>query len=255
MEYRLSFSVSSMLFPHAARARKATVCSVWRCLHFSAQLSSSVRHTFEESGRKASSTFTEKGDPRTIIFVIGGPGSGKGTHSRTLAHDFAFTHLCPGELLRSLSQDGSEEGRAVNRLMKEGEIVPASITFELLKREMSASNSRHFLLDGFPRSLEQALGFESEVGECTGVLYFSCSTDVLERRLLNRGKKSGRVDDNPESIRKRLLTFRSATKQVIDHYSELGKLRTFDTDGDRNLVYSCLKEGFRDMIPNTSEVL
>jgi len=84
--------------------------------------------------------------------------------------------------------------------------------------------SKGFLIDGYPREVQQGIAFERTIAPCKGVLYFEVSDYVMTQRLLNRGKTSGRVDDNVATIRKRLETFHKATKPVCDYYAKQGKL-------------------------------
>ncbi|KAJ3096339.1 hypothetical protein HDU97_006012 [Phlyctochytrium planicorne] len=156
-----------------------------------------------------------------IIFVLGGPGSGKGTQCARLAEEFNFTHLSTGDLLRAELEKGSDIGRQCGDLMKEGKIVPMGIMIGLLKKAMLESiDTPGFLIDGFPRALDQAFEFERVIGQCKTVLYFSCPLPILEARLLERGKTSGRADDNLETIKKRFKTFEEQSMPVVDYYSD-----------------------------------
>ncbi|VDO03099.1 unnamed protein product [Rodentolepis nana] len=90
----------------------------------------------------------------------------------------------------------------------------------------NVDKSPYFLIDGYPRELEQGLRFEKDVAKCFTVLYFKLSEKVMKERLLKRGETSGRVDDNEETIVKRLKTFEEKTVAVVDHYSKEGKVIT-----------------------------
>ena len=92
---------------------------------------------------------------------------------------------------------------------------------------IQAGDSPGFLIDGFPRELQQATEFEKRITaySVSAVLCYECSEDVMTQRLLERGKTSGRTDDNEETIRKRFETFRTSTMPVLDHYRKLGKLK------------------------------
>ncbi|KNC47063.1 adenylate kinase isoenzyme 1 [Thecamonas trahens ATCC 50062] len=137
-------------------------------------------------------------------FVLGGPGAGKGTQCAKLVEEFGFTHLSAGDLLRAERDSGSEAAELINDYIKNGLIVPMEITIGLLKTAMeSAANPAGYLIDGFPRAVDQFEAFEATVVPAQFCLYFKCTEDVLEQRLLERGKTSGRVDDNIEAIKKR----------------------------------------------------
>ncbi|KAI8849555.1 adenylate kinase-domain-containing protein [Chytridium lagenaria] len=162
----------------------------------------------------------------SVIFVLGGPGAGKGTQCANLVRDYGFEHLSAGDLLREeRNRKGSPYGELINNYIREGQIVPYEITIRLLHAAMKKSASKRFLIDGFPRAMDQAEAFEREVIKNKLVLYFECPEEEMLKRLLKRGETSGRIDDNIESIRKRFATFRDTSYPVIEHYDKLGKVR------------------------------
>lgn len=110
--------------------------------------------------------------------------------------------------------------------MERGELVPLEVVLELIKEEMlkKLSSSKGFLIDGYPREKEQGILFEKNVAPVNLVLFFDAAEDTLVKRLLHRGQTSGRVDDNEETIKKRLHTFRSNNDKVVEQYSS--KLKT-----------------------------
>lgn len=156
---------------------------------------------------------------------MGGPGSGKGTQCAKIVEKYGFCHLSSGDLLRAEVSSGSETGKRLNAIMEKGDLVSLDEVLGLLKNAMEAkiSSTKCFLIDGYPRELEQGTKFENEIVECTNVLYFEVSDEVMTERLLERGKTSGRVDDNEETIKKRLDTFHNQTKPVVDHYAAKDK--------------------------------
>ena len=104
----------------------------------------------------------------------------------------------------------SKHGALINKYIREGKIVPVEITVKLLKKSMEASGKKKFLIDGFPRDTGNVTGWREHVGAAAnvaGVMYFDCPENVLEARLLERGKSSGRADDNIASIKKRFRTY------------------------------------------------
>lgn len=193
-------------------------------------------------------------DEITVVFVLGGPGSGKGTQSARLVKEYGFTHLSAGDLLRA-EQDrpGSQYGELIKSYIKEGKIVPMEITVELLSNAMGevVNNTKgegkgkaRFLIDGFPRKLDQAVFFEETVCPSDFTLFLSCPEDVMEKRLLERGKTSGRADDNEESIRKRFRTFVETSMPVVEAFEEQGKVVTVDAaSGGVDDVYERVKVG------------
>ncbi|GMM27845.1 bifunctional uridylate/adenylate kinase [Martiniozyma asiatica (nom. inval.)] len=179
-------------------------------------------------------------DAINILFVLGGPGSGKGTQCGKLVKDFDFVHLSAGDLLRAERASGSESGELIENYIKEGLIVPQEITIKLLENAIvDAYNSgkRQFLIDGFPRKMDQALTFQNSVSSAKGVLYFDCPEAVMLKRLLKRGESSGRSDDNLESIKKRFRTFIETSMPVVDMFEEEGKVVNVSCDQPVDAVY------------------
>jgi len=186
----------------------------------------------------------------TVVFVLGGPGAGKGTQCAELVRDFGFCHLSAGDLLRAEQhRKGSEYGPLIQTCIREGTIVPMEVTVKLLENAMHAamqddrpgegwSNGKaRFLIDGFPRKMDQARKFEEDVCESSLVLTFDTTEEVMLSRLLERGKTSGREDDNVESIKKRFLTHKEQTMPVIEHYAAVNKLAKVDSTGSVEEVH------------------
>ncbi|KAJ3083904.1 UMP-CMP kinase [Rhizoclosmatium globosum] len=156
----------------------------------------------------------------SVVFVLGGPGAGKGTQCQNIVRDFGFTHLSAGDLLREERQrKGSPYGELINNIIKEGQIVPMEITIKLLHAAMKQNGGTKFLIDGFPRACDQGVKFEEEVVPAKFVLYYECPEEEMLKRLMKRGETSGRVDDNIESIRKRFVVFRDTSYPVIEMYN------------------------------------
>jgi len=173
-----------------------------------------------------------------VIFVVGGPGSGKGTNCTRLSEEFNLSHLSVGDLLRNEALKGSERGKLLDEYMKEGKIVPMEITLEVVRSAILEHQGKAgFLIDGFPRKLDQAIEFEEKVAKCKFVLYFECSEGEMIKRLMERGKTSGRIDDNEETIKKRLQTFRDTSFPVIEYYQKTGKVRTVSSEREVHIVY------------------
>ncbi|KAK4181565.1 putative uridylate kinase [Triangularia setosa] len=184
----------------------------------------------------------------TVLFVLGGPGAGKGTQCANLVSDFSFHHLSAGDLLRA-EQDrpGSQYGQLIKDCIKNGSIVPMEVTVALLENAMadaiakSGSPKARFLIDGFPRKMDQAFQFEKVVCPAKLVLFFDCPEEVMEGRLLERGKTSGRADDNAESIRKRFRTFVETSMPVVEYYDKEGKVIKVDATPGPKEVYEDVK--------------
>merc|ERR1711878_9114 len=157
-----------------------------------------------------------------VVWVLGGPGCGKGTQCDKIVAKYGFTHLSSGDLLRDEVKSGSDRGKQLNAMMEKGDLVPLFVVLDLLSEAMLSKlgGSKGFLIDGYPREVAQGQEFEKEICPCTKILYFEVKDETMTERLLNRGKTSGRVDDNVETIKKRLDTFHKHSKPVIEAYSE-----------------------------------
>jgi len=157
-----------------------------------------------------------------VIFVLGGPGCGKGTQCERIVAQYGYTHLSSGDLLRDEVKSGSERGQALNSIMEKGDLVPLEVVLDLIAEEMlkKVATSKGFLIDGYPREQAQGVQFEESILPCTRVLYFEVPDEVMVERLLNRAKTSGRVDDNEDTIKLRLATFHKHSKPVIEYYKD-----------------------------------
>ncbi|XP_021362238.1 UMP-CMP kinase-like [Mizuhopecten yessoensis] len=164
-----------------------------------------------------------------VIFVLGGPGAGKGTQCDKIIRKFGYVHLSAGDLLRAERKDKqSELGEEIARHIEVGSIVPVAITCALLQREMKKAkendNKDSFLIDGFPRNKDNLDGWNKEMSEKVNlktVLFFNCPEDICVDRCIERGKTSGRSDDNRESLKKRLQTYTECTMPIIEHYRSM----------------------------------
>jgi len=190
-------------------------------------------------------------DDATVIFVLGGPGSGKGTQCAKLVKDFGFKHLSAGDLLRE-EQDrpGSEYGEMIKDNIREGIIVPMEVTVTLLEkailRTIDETGERRFLVDGFPRKMDQALKFEEAVCPSKFTLFFDCPESVMQERLLDRGKTSGRSDDNEDSIKKRFKVFIETSMPVVDYFDRQGRVVKVSAVPPPDAVYEEVKKQFKE---------
>ncbi|CDS11913.1 hypothetical protein LRAMOSA04109 [Lichtheimia ramosa] len=185
----------------------------------------------------------------TVVFVLGGPGAGKGTQCENLKRDYGFVHLSAGDLLREEQQrPGSKYGELIKHYIREGLIVPMEVTIALLenamRESMEKSKTTRFLIDGFPRKMDQALKFEEVVVPSKVVLYFECPEEIMLQRLLKRGESSGRIDDNIESIKKRFAVFRETSFPVIEEFEKQNKVKTVSCNKPVDEVYNDVREAF-----------
>jgi len=191
-----------------------------------------------------------------VIYVLGGPGAGKGTQCALLVSEYNFVHLSAGDLLRAeQKREGSQYGAMIEECIREGQVVPMEVTIKLLENAMKAvfeerKNTTHqgwaggkgrFLIDGFPRKMDQALQFDKDVCPASFVLFFNCPEQELLKRLLERGKTSGRSDDNEESIKKRFKTFVETSMPVVDHYRAVGRVVEINATSSIESVHTVVR--------------
>jgi UMP-CMP kinase len=175
------------------------------------------------------------------VFVVGGPGTGKGTQCKLISEKYGYTHLSAGDLLRAEIASGSELGNSLKQILGEGKLVSSEITTSFLIRAMEQSENDKFLIDGFPRSLENLHCWEEMAPaniELQFLLLLECPEPVLLQRLLERGKTSGRSDDTEEVIQQRFRTSNAMTAPVVEHYRATGQLRVVDSNRPPEEVFS-----------------
>ena len=194
-------------------------------------------------------------DPRqpcpepNVVFVLGGPGAGKGTMCKVAEIQLGWVHLSTGDLLRAELEAGSSTAATIQEYIDAGKLVPNEIVVGLLKAKMEwitrTTGRKNFLLDGFPRSLSNLEVWHSVFGEqdeLPKMLYFECPYEVLEKRILGRAQHSGRTDDNVESIKLRFDTFKAETLPTVELFKQRGRCVEVDTSVDRAVVYELVKE-------------
>jgi adenylate kinase len=169
------------------------------------------------------------------VLLIGPPGSGKGTQGDRLADRLGLEHLAAGDLLRAEVENKTPLGNRVADIMQRGELVPDAVIISLLMpRVLAASEAKGYLLDGFPRSVDQAVEARklAELADASpdAVIYLDAPRDELVRRILARAEVEGRADDNPETVTNRLRIFDEATRPLVDHYRERGLLHVVNAD-------------------------
>lgn len=170
-----------------------------------------------------------------VVFVFGGPGSGKGTQCDKIVAKYGFTHISSGDLLRAEVASGSDRGKQIDDIMKQGALAPLSMILQLIKETMQKDlpTAKGFLLDGYPRNVEQGERFEAEVCKCTNLIYFEVSDDTMKARILKRGQTSGRVDDNADTAVKRIKTFHDESQPVLDKYKDIVHKISAEDDPDK----------------------
>ncbi|XP_073400473.1 UMP-CMP kinase isoform X1 [Dendrobates tinctorius] len=188
-----------------------------------------------------------------VVFVLGGPGAGKGTQCERIVEKYGYTHLSAGDLLRDeRKRPGSEYGELIESYIRDGKIVPVEITISLLQRAMEQTMAANieknkFLIDGFPRNEDNLQGWDRTMdgkAAVSFVLFFDCDNETCIARCLERGKSSGRSDDNRESLEKRIQTYLQSTRPIIDLYEQRGKVRKVDASKSVDQVFNKVQEIF-----------
>lgn len=194
--------------------------------------------------RFASSVMSTTVKP-VVVFVLGGPGAGKGTQCEKIVQTFGFVHFSAGDLLREERKSGSSDGDLIETYIRHGKIVPVEITINLIKKAMEKSVKKRFVIDGFPRNEDNYEGWERHmqgVADVKFVLYLECPVDVCLERAMRRGQ--GRADDNIESFRKRIATHVNETMPIVERYEQLGLLRTVSSVPSAEEVFEEVKKQF-----------
>lgn len=190
-----------------------------------------------------------------VVFILGGPGSGKGTQCQKIAREFSYEHLSAGDLLRAeRTSSDSEYGPLIEEHIQNGTIVPVEITCSLLEKAMNKSGRNKFLIDGFPRNQDNLEGWKRVMEDKVNlqfVLFFDCPKEVCVQRCLDRGKSSGRADDNEDSLKKRFVTYFDATMPIIDHYKKLSLVKEVDATRSQEDVFKDVKRLFQENLPKS----
>ncbi|WP_394760084.1 adenylate kinase [Flavobacterium sp.] len=163
------------------------------------------------------------------IVLFGKPGAGKGTQAEFLKQKYNLTHLSTGDIFRFNIKNETELGKLAKTFIDKGDLVPDEITIKMLESEVDKNqHSEGFLFDGFPRTLAQANALDeflsSKKQKITATIALEADDEVLVQRLLERGKTSGRIDDQDEDkIRNRYQEYNEKTAPLMDYYKSQDK--------------------------------
>ena len=187
------------------------------------------------------------------IALFGPPGAGKGTQSMLLLEKYNLTYISTGDILRAEIKAKSELGIEAKKLIDKGELVPDELIIQIIeKRIIENADSNGFLFDGFPRTMVQAYILEALLLKINATLNCMLCLDVPEdelmRRLLERGKISGRSDDNEEVIKSRLIEYNTKTFPVIDFYKVRDQYISIEGTGTVDEVFELLSDAIDETL-------
>jgi len=164
------------------------------------------------------------------IILFGPPGAGKGTQSEKIIQKYHLTHLSTGDLFRKHLSEGTELGRLAQKYMDEGDLVPDEVVIRMVELKVRNENDTPgFIFDGFPRTVNQAKALDillNNMGQpISAMITLEVEEEELKKRILLRGKDSGRTDDqNEEKINNRIRVYKEETLPVAEYFEEQNKL-------------------------------
>lgn len=186
------------------------------------------------------------------IVIFGAPGSGKGTQSDKIIEEFGVEHISTGDVLRAEIKAGTELGKVAAEYINDGKLVPDALIVDILAATLDSKGKdiKGVIFDGFPRTIAQAEAFDEMLqkrGESvTVVVGLEVDDEELVKRIVARGKTSGRADDTEETAKKRLATYYSQTLPLKDYYIAQGKYAKINGVGSIDDIYASISDAIRN---------
>lgn len=178
------------------------------------------------------------------LVLFGAPGSGKGTQSDKLIEEYGLFHISTGEVLRDHIHRGTELGKIADSYISKGNLIPDDLMISILDDvlEQNAKDVKGVIFDGFPRTIPQADALAKLLNkrgtELHAVVGLEVPEDELMRRMIERGRQTGRADDTPETIKNRLDVYHKQTMPLRDYYIEKGKYLKINGLGAVNDIFN-----------------
>ncbi len=181
------------------------------------------------------------------LLFMGPPGAGKGTQAQLICDRYSIPQISTGEILRAAVKNGTEMGKKAQEFMNAGKLVPDEVVIGIVRDRLKEPDAaRGYILDGFPRTIEQADALGKMLSEMGAKLDIALNLNVpdeeLVRRLLERARKEGRADDTEPVIKNRLKTYNDQTRPLIEYYREHGILKEIDGLGGLDEITGRIKE-------------
>ena len=190
------------------------------------------RGKFSEPPFQAPGGVLAPGEQDMRLILLGTPGAGKGEQATRLSKSFRIPHISTGDLLRREMEEGTEVGRRISEFVNQGELVSDDITQAILENRLREADCMSgFILDGFPRNLNQADFLRAALARMQAPVDVVLNIEVPDSTVIDRLAMRNRRDDTPETIRHRLKVYRKVTAPLVDYYDRAGILKRIDGDG------------------------
>lgn len=194
------------------------------------------------------------------LVIFGAPGSGKGTQSERLISHFGLHHISTGEVLRDHIARGTELGKIADSYISKGQLIPDDLMIRVLEHVLDANPElvqKGVIFDGFPRTIDQAKALKEMLAKLGSrvhaVVGLEVEEDELVRRMLNRGKETGRADDNLDTIKNRLQVYHTQTCPLRDYYIGEGKYHAIDGNGSVDEIFGRIHDSLHQRVPELAE--
>ena len=180
------------------------------------------------------------------LVLFGAPGSGKGTQSAKLIEEYGLHHISTGEVLRDHIKRGTDLGKVAQEYISQGQLIPDDLMISIIDDvlEKEAKGKAGVIFDGFPRTIPQAEALKDLLKkrgtDLHAVVGLEVPEDELVERMLNRGKETGRADDNLETIKKRLDVYHNQTSPLRDYYHKEGKYIKINGTGIVDEIFTAI---------------